>query len=242
MSCFITILLSKIAFHDLKFGSQVWAPEMICWIGRGVVVPQLSAWITTCESPSTMTYLSPSSYAKMIPHSIALASASISPSGYESIFESAPMSCPLSLRITTPRPHCPASTNTVASTFILYQSGGGGFQNLGEVMACLGVGWLATFRYSVMYRWASLMILEAVFEVAPYLILFLLFQMPHAVVMRISMSTWEWFSWNSQSISMKSRGSPDWLGGWILRVVHTSLAKLHFHKTCPVVSTFSHRS
>ena len=86
------------------------------------------------------------------------------------------------------------------------------------------------------------MIPKAVFEVAPYLILFLLFQMPHAVVMRISMSTWEWFSWNSQSKSMKSWGFHDWLGGWILRVVHTSLAKLHFKKTCLMVSTFSHRS
>ena len=30
---------AKIAFHDLKFGSQVWAPEMICWIGRGGIGP-----------------------------------------------------------------------------------------------------------------------------------------------------------------------------------------------------------
>ena len=164
---------------------------MICWIGRGVVVPWLSAWITTCESLSTMTCLSLSLDAKMIPHSTALAFTSIAPSGYGSIFKSTPMSCPLSLQIMTPRPHCPASTNIVASTFILYRFGGGGFQNLGEITACLGVGWLATFRYSVMYRYASLMIPKAVFEVAPCLILFLLFQMPHAVVMRISMSTWE---------------------------------------------------
>ena len=94
-------------------------------VAEAVVLP-VSAWKRSSESHSNINSWSPMSHAKIIPSSIALASASSGPSGTHNFLLIAAMTCPS--RATMPMPVACACLKTAPSVFILYHGLFGGDQ------------------------------------------------------------------------------------------------------------------